>query len=390
MQADAYPAGLERWWIARVCSELKDIHPARAIARLEPFTARLSDLFTTERAAGFQSYADDPLALLAYGLFFFPQTFTRIRCILRECAAGGRAPALSCAQPLRVLDLGAGLGAASLALASLAPPQAAARAIRLQAVDQSAASLALMRELFDALHAELWPGTELTTGTGTLLDPSSSAAGPWDVILCSFALNEALEDRAAGAAEEWLQLTLNQLAPGGLLVLCEPALKATAVRLERLRDAAAASGRCRILAPCLHHAPCPLLQDGEAAWCHEVRRWMAPPSLHYLNRHLFRTVQFLKFSFLVLVHEPPQAPETDSAHARLVAPMLIRKGRFTTWGCAADGRIHPYEVQTRGMSASERKAIEKIERGSRVRWPSLHVLGDGKTLRAGAPPEAEG
>ena len=236
MQADVYPPGLERWWIARVCQDLKDVHPARAIAQLEPFTARLSDLFTTERAAGFESYADDPHALLAYGLFFFPQTFARIRCILRECMAGGRALAPANAGPLRVLDLGAGLGAASLALASLSAAPAGGRSLRLHAVDQSSTSLAVMRELFDALRPALWPAAELSTGVGTLLDTPPSAAGPWDLILCSFALNEALHGRPAAAAEEWLLRTLERLAPGGTLVLCEPALKETAVRLERLRE----------------------------------------------------------------------------------------------------------------------------------------------------------
>lgn len=389
MYADAYPVNLERWWIARVCQELEDVHPARAIAKLEPFTSRLSDLFTTDRATGFAAYADDPRALLAYGLFFFPQTFTRMRCILRECTAGGRALAAAGPGPLRVLDLGAGLGAASLALASLTGrPPANARPISLLAVDRSEASLTVMRELFGSLRPALWPAAELTTAVGTLLALPPAAAGPWDVILCSFALNEALEGGPAGAAEEWLQHTIDHLAPGGTLVLCEPALRQTAERIERLRDSAAASGRFRILGPCLHQAPCPLRQKGEA-WCHEVRRWKAPPSLHFLNRHLFRSVQFLKFSFLALSREAPPAAEADSARARLVAPMNAQKGRFTTWGCAADGQIHPYEVQTRGLSSAAKKELAETERGSRLRWPDVRVLGDGATLRAAAAPVAE-
>ena len=390
MFADDYPAVLERWWIARVCEKLEDVHPARAIARLEPFTARLSDLFTTERAAGFEGYADDPRALLAYGLFFFPQTFTRLRCILRECTAGGRALAPAGAGALRVLDLGAGLGAASLALASLPAPLTGGRPVRLQAVDQSAASLAVLRALFDALRPALWPAAELTTGVGSLLDVPAAAAGPWDVILCSFALNEALHGQPSAAAEEWLLRMIDRLAPGGTLVLCEPALQETSVRLERLRNAVAAGGRSRILGPCLHHAPCPLLQRGEE-WCHEVRRWKAPPSLHYLNRHLFRTVQFLKFSFLALARETPPPGSADPAQARLIAPMYAHKGRFATWGCASDGLVHSYEIQTRGRSSKAKKDLSLTERGSRVRWPALTALGDGKTLRANGPPErAEG
>ena len=131
----AYPEALESAWL-RLAMEALAVRDTEALcARLEPAVARLSDLFTTERAAGFGRYADTPELLAAYGLFFFPQTFVRTAFALAECDA--RAPeALGAApgRPFLLADLGAGTGAAGLAAAAFAPTPV--RPVRPAAFDQ--------------------------------------------------------------------------------------------------------------------------------------------------------------------------------------------------------------------------------------------------------------
>lgn len=372
-----YPEVLEQYWLRRACRTLEIEDPREALQALEPEITALSDLFTVKRAAGFAGYADDARRRMAYALFYLPQTFTRLTFILEECRDLGWKPPAG--RPARVLDLGAGLGAAGFAAARLLD-----QPLHLCATDTSAHSLDVLRESFQATRDALWPRAELETRTVSLLHALRDQDEPWDLILCSFALNEALEAAGEAGAGEWMDRALTRLAPDGLFVLCEPAAESTSGRVEQLRDRVAAAGRAHVLAPCPHLLPCPLRREGRV-YCHEVRRWTPPPSLAYLNQRLARFVQYLKFSFLAVRASAPEATARDAARARLVAPITEETGKLITRGCACDGEVHTYEVLTRHLTREERDASRDLERGTRVAWGELHPLRNG-ALRADALP----
>jgi ribosomal protein RSM22 (predicted rRNA methylase) len=371
-----YPASIETFWLKRASTSLKVERTEDVLDQLRPDVARLSDLFTIDRTSGFGRYGDEERARLAYGLFFFPQTYIRTRLVLDECLADSRwTPPTD--RPVRVLDLGAGLGAGLLAIAHTL----ADRPATLCALDHSAGSLATLRDLFTA------QGLTAETRAGHLLNPLPTDE-KWDVILCSFALNEALENEPAAEVPAWATGLLQRLHPGGLLVFLEPALETAAQRLEMLRDSLAARGRGRIIAPCLHHLPCPLRREGRV-WCHEVRRWQAPDATAYLNRHLFRDLTVLKFCFLALTQTERPEATLDPAHARLIAPVDVQNGKMVTRGCAADGQTHLCEVLNRHLTRDERTTLASTERGARLHWPDLKPLGDGRSLRASGKPVIE-
>lgn len=373
-----YPEILEQYWLRRACRTLEIEDPREALQALEPEIMALSDLFTVKRAPGFAGYADDPRRRLAYALFYLPQTFTRIAFILEECVAAGWRP--TAGRPLRVLDLGAGLGAAGFAAA-----QSLEQPLHLCVTDTSAQSLDVLGESFQVARDHLWPEAQLETRTVNLLHALRDQDEPWDLILCSFALNEALETTGETGASEWIERALAHLAPGGLFVLCEPAAEQTSARVEQLRDHVAAAGLGRIVAPCPHHQPCPLLREGRV-YCHEVRRWTPPASLSYLNQRLARFVQYLKFSFLAVCRAPVDTAVPDAARARLVAPITEETGKLITRGCASDGAVYTYEVLTRHLTREDRDAARAVERGSRVTWGDLQPLRNG-ALRAGKLPD---
>lgn len=375
-----YPGQLEHFW-REEARRLWGFLPEDALVeRIRPHVQKLSDRFTTERGRGIEPYGDDDESRLAYGLFFFPQTFVRTQLVLEECVGAGRLGLGVGEKQITILDLGAGTGAAGLAALQLFHDRPA----RLVALDHSAGSLAALKNAFEAGRKELWPHAELETRTGNLMNADSVEAG-WDLILASFAINEPLEGCASEEAEQWLKRTLALLNPGGLLVVIEPALKTTAERLESLRDRVAAEGWAHIVGPCLHRGPCPMRAEGRF-WCHEVRRWSPPPLAEKINRTLFRDLPHLKFSFLALraksIGDGVTSPRT-AAVARLVAPMTEQRGKFVTRGCAADSALHDYEILTRHLSAEQRQAIAATERGTRVEWRDLNVLGNG-ALRASA------
>ena len=373
MAAHLYPPELEQYWIQRATRLLGCSTPADAFDRIRPAVARLSDLFTIARPDDFARYGNDAEAQLAYGLFFFPQTYVRTRMVLQECRNAQRwtPPA---GRPLRILDLGAGPGAGLLA----ATHELAGSDLSLCALDHAAGSLATLREILEQ------QGQTVETREGQLLSPLP-AGDNWDLILCSFALNEAVEGTPDCDVPAWIRGMIQHLQPGGLLVILEPALDAAAERMEALRDQIAQEGHGCIVAPCLHHLACPLRRE-KRGYCHEVRRWTLPDSVAYLNRHLFRDLQVLKFCFLAITNTERPAPTPDPAQARLVAPVDLQNGKLVTRGCASDGRLYTYELLTRHLSRAERDNVADMERGSRVRWPGLQPLKDGRTLRANGRP----
>lgn len=373
MSAPSYPASLENFWLARAATARRTENHADLLDQLRPEVARLSDLFTVARPAGFARYGDDADTQLAYGLFFFPQTYVRTRLVLDECRAGGRwTPPAD--RPVRILDLGAGLGAGLISLAHAL----ADLPLTLTALDHSAGSLATLQELFQ--HQ----AQPVETRAGHLLQALPETES-WDLILCSFALNEAVEGAAGADLPAWTRRLLQRLNPGGLLLIIEPALDVAAERLEALRDGLAAERHGCIIGPCLHHQPCPLRREGRSM-CHEVRRWQMPESVAYLNRHLFRDLQVLKFCFLAVTRANRPDEVSDPACARLIAPVDEQNGKCVTRGCAADGQAHGYEVLNRHLTREARAALAATERGTRVRWPELKPVSQGRTLRAAGPP----
>lgn len=361
-----YPAELEAFWLREARAVWGALPEASVIERSRVRVQELSDRFTIDRRRAPEPYGDDPEARAAYGLFFFPQTFARTQLVLREC--GWPPPGNT---PVRALDLGAGTGAACFAALAML----GARPARLCAVDRSAGALETLGRIAADCRAR-WPGAEVATTQSDLTD-HSDPADPCDLILCSFALNELAERDPAFDAPAWIRGRLNHLAPNGLLVVIEPALKSCAERIEALRDRVAAEGWGRIIGPCPHHEPCPMRAEGRF-WCHEVRRWNPPPIAEKINRLLFRDLPNLKFSFLALKKEAPLRDEFRNLNrGRLVAPLTPQRGKFITRICFADGRLRDVELLARHTDADTRERLRQCERGSRVLVDPERELGDG-------------
>ena len=365
------PLELETWWL----NELTRIHGAgpmdKKLKRMEADVSRLIDLFTTERAGDFGNYMDDPALLLAYGLFFFPQNYARMQFVVREALA--RSP-LPKDRPLRILDVGAGTGAAGFsALHRLS--SSGYGPVDFQALDKSGASLPILGKIFHDLKPACWPRATLSTHCADLLQ-STALPGPWDLVLVSYALNEVFMNRSEEEVRNWIRAMVANLADDGLFLICEPVVKASSERLEKIRDWLAAEGLARILAPCRHSKPCPMLRE-ERNWCHDVRSWRPPGSLAFLNRKLYHEIEVLKFSFLALARPSAIVENGEPAGARLVAPVMERKGLFEMKACAADGEIYVYEVLTRHLSREEKTRLRHTDRGEVIGFGEIQPVKNG-------------
>ena len=165
-QPPHYPEWLEEWWLQRVVEHVPHVTSARDLDALSAEVQQLSDLFIREGNQAFETYYHDPRVLLAYGLFYFPQTFVRVQWPLQELLQR-RGWKLPQDRPVRILDLGAGLGSASLgALYTLQPFTSSS--FHIAAVDHASQSLQWYRKLARDLSTH-WPQATWETRTETLL-----------------------------------------------------------------------------------------------------------------------------------------------------------------------------------------------------------------------------
>jgi len=344
MKARFYPESLELFWQekSRLFSD----------EQLEAAVERLSCGFTTARPDAFVDYMSDPLSLAAYGLFFHPQTFERCCHVLSELKRRKRFP-----ETIRILDAGAGLGAALFAAAAVFKEHT----IQALAVDHSPAALKCLEE-----QAVLFANLSVTTRSGSIADQTENIPDT-DLTLISFALNEFSERTEL----------IRRLAVTGTVVILEPASDENHRRLRELQK------DFPVIAPCLQNTGCPLT-GCDLGYCHDVHGWTPPQSLSKVNRRLLRSVQDVKYCYVILGQAEPVL---DESAFRLIAPMSRTKGRIVARGCFADGTLRGIEIQTRHLKRKEEDVLMEIERSALLRPITPKPIADGKILRMDAVEE---
>ncbi len=343
------------------------------LKRAAGMVSELHEGLVGERLLARAATYDRPVHLGAYLLWWWPQSYARVRAALTLSALpfslAGRTT------PVRILDLGAGPGPAAIALAD----HLVARGVRVEAllVDESEAALGEARAL--ALHR---PNFTLTTRRADLsATPLDASLGAYDLISAAHLLSElplTLDERAAFLRK----LCDAHLAQAGALLVVEPALRETGRALLEVRDRLLAPpagvSPLRALAPCLTQQACPALVNPRD-WCTAEVSWDAPPHLLQLSRELGLHAEApLSFAPLLLSREVP-TPAADLF--RVVGVPPHEKGKKRLFVCAERGRL---AVARLDRDATEANAIfEEASRGDCVRLRGLSEKGDGLRLGAG-------
>lgn len=368
-----YPEALERAWLDIAMEATGCPVPVDAVNGLEREAEAISDAFTTGRDPSFANYATNKRALAAYGLYFFPRAYVRVRRVLQECRHSVKPKP---GEPIHVLDLGAGTGAAGLAAAH----ELSLTRMQMTLVDQASESLKTAQVIFQEGRKH-WPSAKLNvlTADARTYKPDKE----FDIIISSFAINEWMEEKNSDEELfDWSQNLIRSLKPGGVLILLEPSQHESVDRVIRLRNSIAEKAAGNIIAPCPHHDACPMHAE-KRGWCHEVRKWRVPETMHWINRNLQRDIKLLKFSFLAV----QRGKQNDTSWMRIVSPVRKEKGKFVFFGCGGDGKLHTCEWMKRKLSVEQLEHSESLERGDRVIWENVRLLGDGKTERGEAPPK---
>ncbi len=362
MKQKVYPRDIEDYWLQLAQQETRTATARDALHRLLTDIRRLTDRFTIQRTdesttPGDHLYLRNTRICAAYSLFFGPQTYMRLSYILDDLP-----PFPETAAPLRILDLGAGTGAATFALLD----HLGNRPVHVTALDHSRAALRCLHNAFIQLRPQRFPQAILRTQIETL-EAFIPETQSYDIILIHYVLNEL----PAEARQTLLSRAARVLAPGGRLIIAEPLLHAEGDYMRDLRAYAIESAGLSVLSPCPHQQPCPLDEP-----CHSVRTWPISRAMQILNTSLHRDVRHLAYVPLAL--EAPSGRGVPPADAgadipiRIVAPAVHEKGRSQCKACCSDGRIHCVQLLHRNFDTAGRKQLRHLERGERMNLAELH------------------
>jgi ribosomal protein RSM22 (predicted rRNA methylase) len=282
-----------------------------------------------ERALVGESYLADPQLRREYDSEIAPRTMAALESIF----AG-----TTIAVPNRVLDLGAGTGAAAKAI----------------------------RARFDSaeiVSVDKVPGPGILRADVTRSVRPLGVEGRFDLIVAAHLLNELsldLDGRArlvAGWCRDLLQ-------PDGTCILVEPALRVTSRDLLAVRDRLIAAGLF-VVAPCLLQAPCPALER-ERDFCHASAQSIAEGRSR------------VDFSYLVL--RKHGAACTDPSRFRIVSDPMKDKGRLRLFACGPAGRQLVMRLDRE--RSPDNGLMDEIERGAVVSIQGATVQsGDLRCVR---------
>jgi SAM-dependent methyltransferase len=271
---------------------------------------------------------DDPALVKAYTDYYVAVSRAQVLRIIS--LAGVRART--------VLDMGSGPGSVSLALA-----EAGARFFTL--VDSSAVALALARSALDDVARAKGLVMSVSTVKGDLESPLALPENSFDLVAFGHCLNEtgSGEDRVSRRLGI-VRGTARLLAPGGVVMVMEPATLAASRDALALRDALVAGG-WRVRAPCTWPGSCPALASGANHTCHDEAGWKVPPAVLALADAAGLDRELLKMTWFIF--EPPGSavsgsgvPGGEDALYRVVsAPMLNKGGRVRYLVCGPAGRF---------------------------------------------------
>jgi SAM-dependent methyltransferase len=313
----------------------------------------VSEGYTTRREE-LGAIAGSPRALAARVAFFLPRDTPKIGWPLAELARRDLLPR----RPLRVLDLGAGVGATAIGVGRFVRARELAPSIEVTAVDRDDAALdALGRVVERALDLGSVP-IELETRTADFA--SMRPSGQFDLVVFGLSLNEVGSD-----AREAIDRAAQLCAPDGAIVVIEPALRETTRALMALRDEIAGTS-LSIFAPCVRRGPCPMLAS-ERDWCHAEIALGLPPPLVAIARAAGLRYERLTFSYLTLRRDRAElAADHGPVVGRIVSEPLVSKGKRELVACTEGGLVRIRRLDRRRSGSNG--AFDDLARGDVVSW----------------------
>jgi len=296
----------------------------------------LSDIFTDDRDRNLPAYLNHPKYRSSYLLYWLPLQSAKFNSLFIAHAQALQA-ALKHGKKtgtMRVLDLGAGPGTASIALLlALLDPSVDAdqipEKIELNLVDQNSTIIQDGKSLIEHLVTH-YPKLKNKVTVNTFpYDWKEWGVRSWkdqesSLILFGHVLNEGAQAPQLKHFEPYLK----GMRGGGMLIV-EPAAKNPSQMLSRLRDhffetQALAALPGSLWGPCLHAGRCPLANGKD--WCHfSIPTKLPSKWFAYLSRGLSTEKEWLKYSYLWIASAESPSPATKANLRRVVSDPIPAK-----------------------------------------------------------------
>ena len=313
---------------------------------------------TGERSLIGESYMDNHAMLEAYLAYYWPVSRAQAAHAIGVGYGSGFAGSVR-----TVIDAGSGPGPVAAAFSD-----AGAEALCL--LDQSRRALDIA---FRELPRRCSRLASLSSFVMDISRPDPSVLPLWgkaDCVCFGHSLNELFPDDPGRIEKRaaLLETYSGGLAPGGKILVIEPALLSTSRDLLAVRNLLVARG-WRVAAPCRGREtlPCPAFDAGANHTCHEEISWTLPAGVARLAGSLKLDKESLKMTWFLLV--PPQGG--DGSHAgegspgtvyRVVSdPMLNKSGRVRRLICGEAGRF-PLSAEE-GSGDARRSGFDLLKRG---------------------------
>jgi len=358
-----YPKELADWWWRQTANQWPDHGQEKILNLLREEIVRQSDRFNKTRDFDPSSYGARDLSILSYGNFYSPRTFAACGFSLAEAFnyRGWRAPGKG---PIRVLDMGCGSGASSLAVLFYLRSWGIENPIQLDAWDYSGKSLAFLRKIHRE-NAHLWRDTSINTERKDLRHLSNdSLKTGYDLIVSNYAINEWLEGADQARRAEAIEQAGSLLKESGYLLLMEPAEGDVCRALHGASAKAAENNdRLDLVAPYFNGSPCPLLEMESKYFSHEVRPCTPPPIVEEINHHLNLEIREVKFGMSMLARNQGKTLPGHLDVMRIISPVRKRKGTISFWGISVDGKEVEVEWQRRNLAKEDQKRLLSLQRG---------------------------
>ncbi len=339
---------------------------------------RRSRRYTSERDQLEQRNLHD---LAARALFFTNADAAKIAIPLAEL---DRVNLLPKTTPIRIADIGAGVGAMTLGALSFVagsgriPPK---NPIDIIAIDNDKDALLLLQKATGFLP-DLMQNVSLDIRCANLssrnlssraLSSQNNSRDHFDLIFVGHVVNELPEAQALPL----VSTLIANLAANGSLIIIEPALRDTTRALHRLRDQIITNQTGHIFAPCTRSSePCPAL-DSPDQWCHEDRPITLPRRTQKLAQATGLRQHGLKFSYLTIRRQQTRlatAPPEETT-MRVVSRLFKQKGQLSCTVCGP-GVHHTIRLLKRNRSEANHP-FRHLRRGDiLVTKPTTEILPD--------------
>jgi len=203
----------------------------------------LSQRYCEEKREG-QNFIVSSDTALAYAIIRMPATYTAVKTVLQE----GKMRADGMEKVTKILDLGAGTGAATLALQEQFPKA------EILCLEREKAMLELGKQFSKRFSEQKieWKQQDLQ---------NEAIPEGYDLILEAYLCNEWKEQEAQKLVSQMLEKSKQ------FVIWIEPGTPESYQRMLQFRQIGIEKG-FHLLAPCPHEEKCPLVND----WCHNLCR----------------------------------------------------------------------------------------------------------------------